>query len=101
MMESADLRQGNNLTVFRLLDGKRLGRLFFESQMCARHVVVAVVIAKTASQMPLVEHDDVVEELAPNRIDYPLDKGILPGRVRCGENLGDADGFTRRRNWPL
>ena len=51
--------------------------------------------------MPLVQHDDVVEELAPNRTDEALHEGILPGRVRCGENLGDADGFTRRRNWPL
>jgi hypothetical protein len=41
--------------------------------------------------MPLVQHDDVVEELAPNRTDEALHEGILPGRVRCGENLGDAD----------
>ncbi len=91
VMEAADLRQVNNPAVFRWLDCTRLGRLFFESEMCARPVVVAEVIAKTASQVLFVQHNYVVEELAPNRTDYPLDEGILPGRARCGENLGDAD----------
>jgi|GEM_PF-5319228 len=47
----------------------RLGRLFFEGQMCTRRMVVAEAIAKTASQMPLVQHDYVVEEFVPDRTD--------------------------------
>ncbi len=42
--------------------------------------------------MPLVEHDDVVEALAPNRADHPFDERILPGRPRGGANLRQAQG---------
>ena len=33
----------------------------------------------------------MVEELAADRPDHTLGEGILPGRSRGGENLGDAD----------
>ena len=33
--------------------------------------------------MPLVEHDDVVEALTPDRADHPFDERILPGRPRA------------------
>src|SRR5208282_6588477 len=41
------------------------------------------------AQMPLVDHDDMVQTLGANRADDPLDICILPGRVRCGDDLSD------------
>ena len=59
--------------------------------MRARAVIVAEVIAKTTTQVSLVEDDDVVEEFASDGANHAFDEGVLPGRPRCGENLGDAD----------
>ena len=50
------------------------------------------VVAEEALEMPLVEHDDVVEALAPDRADHPFDERILPGRSRGGANLRQAQG---------
>src|SRR5947209_18689784 len=41
--------------------------------------------------MSLVQDDYVVEELAADRADHALGERVLPGRTRCGEDLGDAD----------
>jgi len=43
--------------------------------------------------MSLVQDDHVVEELAADRADHALGERVLPGRTRCGEDLGDADAF--------
>src|SRR5437868_1344042 len=59
--------------------------------MRARRVVVAEIIAKTATQVSLVYNNHVIEELAADRTDQALGKGILPGRARCRENLADAE----------
>ena len=91
MVESADLRQRNDLTMRWRLDSTRFRRVFVESQVRARAVIVAEVIAKTTPQVSLVEDDDVVEEFASDGTDHELGEGILPGRARRGENLGDAD----------
>ena len=91
MVESADLRQRNDLTMRWRLDSTRFRRVFVESQVRARGVIVAEVIAETTPQVSLVEDDDVVEEFASDGTDQALGEGILPRRARRGENLGDAD----------
>src|SRR6267378_4173903 len=61
------------------------------SQVRTRAVGVAEVIAKTTTQVSLVEDDDVVEEFASEGADHALGEWVLPRRARRGENLGDAD----------
>ena len=91
VVESADLRQRNDLTMRWRLDSTRFRRVFVESQVRARAVIVADVIAETTPQVSLVEDDDVVEEFASDGTDHALGEGILPRRAGRGENLGDAD----------
>src|SRR6266478_3212281 len=91
VVESADLRQRNDLAMRGWLDGPRLRGVFGESQVRTRAVVVAEVIAKTTTQVSLVEDDDVVEEFASDGADHALGEWVLPRRARRGENLGDAD----------
>jgi hypothetical protein len=55
-----------------------------------RNVGVGEVRAKHASEVVFVEHDEEIEALAANRADDALGEGILPGRARCGEDLGNA-----------
>ena len=40
--------------------------------------------------MPLVQHDDMIQALAPNRSDHPFDEWTLPGRAVRGDDLLDA-----------
>ena len=91
MVESSDLRKRNDLAMRGRLDGTRLRRVFGESQVRTRVVVVAEVIAKTTTQVSLVEDDDVVEEFASDGADHALGEGVLPRRAGRSENLGDAD----------
>ena len=58
--------------------------------MGARGVVVREVTAQQASEMPFVEHDDVIEAFSSNRPDDALGEGILPGRSRRDEDLANS-----------
>ena len=90
-MESADLGQRNDAALLGSLNGARHGRILLEGEVGARPVVVAEVAAQTTSKVRLVQDDDVVEKIAADGSNYSLGEGVLPGRARCGEHLGDAD----------
>src|SRR2546422_4314008 len=63
-----------------------MGAVVVEGLMRARGVVVREVTAQQASEMPFVEHDDVIEAFPSNRSDDALREWILPGRA-----WGDED----------
>src|SRR3989449_11629548 len=46
--------------------------------------------AQQASEVPFVEHDDVIEAFSSNRPDDALGEGILPGRSRRDEDLANS-----------
>jgi hypothetical protein len=58
-------------------------------------MVVRDVRVEQSSQVPFVEDDDVVETLASDRPDDPLDIGILPGRPRRRVHDPQAEGNDR------
>ncbi len=99
-MESADLRQRNDMAVFGWLDGARLGRVFLERQVRTRAVVVAEVAAQTTTQVSLVQHDHVVEELAADRTDHALGERVLPDDRGAARTSAMPMPCTRRRNSP-
>ena len=45
------------------------------------------------SEMPFVDHDDVIETFPANRPDDALGEGILPGRSRGDEDLAHPQAF--------
>jgi hypothetical protein len=61
--------------------------------MQAGGVVVREVTAQQASEVPFIEHDDVIEAFPSNRADDALGEGILPGRPRGDEDLAHPQGF--------
>ena len=69
MMTSADLRGRNDAPARWRLYFTRMGALVVEGLMRAGGVVVREVAAQQASEMPFVEHDDVIEAFASNRAD--------------------------------
>ena len=56
--------------------------------MRAGGVVVGEIPTQQASEVPFVQHDDVIEAFPSNRADDALGEGILPGRPRGDEDLG-------------
>ena len=61
--------------------------------MRAGDIVVREVPAQQASEMPFVDHDDVIEAFASNRSDDALGEGILPGRPGGDEDLAHPQAF--------
>ena len=55
------------------------GRLLTQSEMCPVFVVIAQVFIHEPFQMPLVEHDDMVEQVPPTTLDESLCDSVLPG----------------------
>jgi hypothetical protein len=53
-------------------------------------MIVLKVIGEGSTQGVFLEHDAMVETLAPNGTNYPLYVGSLPRRARCRKNFADA-----------
>ena len=86
MMESAHLGKGNDRSLLRSLHRARLGGILVQGQVRSAPVIVGEIGFEQTVQVSLVEHDDVIQTLAPHRTDQPFDVRGLPRRVR-----GDAD----------
>ena len=80
MVKPADLRNRDHLAAVRRLDGASIRAVFVERQMRAGALIVVEIRGKDAAQIVLVDHNYMVQALAANRADDPLDIRILPGR---------------------
>ena len=63
MMQATDVRNGDDLTKHRRLDWPSVGRILVERKVSAGLVVVREVRGQNAPEVPLAEHDDMVEAL--------------------------------------
>ena len=78
MVKTADLRNRDHLAVVRRMAGAGIRAIFVEREMCPRTVIVVDVRRQDPAQMALIDHEYVIQALATNRADDPLDVGILP-----------------------
>ena len=78
MMQPADLRDRDDPATARRLDLAGKWRVAFERQVRSRLVVVGEIFAEDPKQVRFVEHDHVIQALAANRADEPLDVRALP-----------------------
>jgi len=60
-----------------------------QREMCANAVVIASISGQDSAQMGLVEYNDVVEALTPDRTDETLDIAVLPRRARRNGSVSD------------
>jgi hypothetical protein len=79
VVQAADAAKGDDLSGAGRFDGARDRRIAAERHVRSVPVVVVDVLADQAEQMPLAEHDDVVEQFAPQRPDPPLGESVLHG----------------------
>jgi hypothetical protein len=79
MMQAADLGESDNFPDPMCLYRPLLWAVLIEREMGSCSVVVVDVRRKYPAQMALVENDDMVQTLAPDRADDSFDIRILPG----------------------
>src|SRR5215472_6079596 len=72
------------------LNGPPKRRILAEREVRAGALVVIEVRFQDAPQTGLIQDDHVIQAFPTNRADQSLNVGVLPGRLRCCENLTDA-----------
>jgi hypothetical protein len=94
MVEPTDPRSGVHTRQLRgaRLDGTSPRRIFVEPEMRAVREVVPDVLAEKATEMPIIEHDDGVEQLTAEGADKALSHPVVPSLVRA-----NPDGAPRAR----
>ncbi len=98
MMESANLRKGDDLACFGALDRPGDRTVLTQGQVSTRAEVVVEVGCENAPQVPLADDDQVVEAFPPDRADHPFDEGVLPGRPGSRHDLLDPHGLDPGEN---
>src|SRR5882757_5861449 len=66
--------------------------------MRSHAVVIVRIVFQNPTQMFLVQDNDVVQTLAPDRSDQPFGKAVLPRRGRCNWLVSDAHGTQSARD---
>ena len=89
VVQTADFRHGDDGSDGCLSDRSSIRGVLFESEMRSAAVIVAKVRREDAPKMRLVQDDDVIETLPPDRADHALD-------VR---NRTSAMPMPARRRW--
>src|SRR5262245_26768375 len=89
-MKAADQREGHDRAARSRLNFSRMRAVVAERLVWTRGVVVGEIGTQEPTQMPLVEHDEVVEAFAVDGANNTLGEGILPRRVGRDGNLVNA-----------
>jgi hypothetical protein len=70
MVESTDFRECHHAPFRRRLNASWDGRVLLEGdlegEMCSRPVIIGEIAGQDTPQVPLAEHDHVVQTLAPD-----------------------------------
>src|SRR4030088_1423701 len=66
--------------------------------MRSHAVVIVRIVFQNPTQMFLVQDNDVVQTLAPDRSDQPFGKAVLPRRGRCNWLISDTHGTQSARD---
>ena len=90
MMQAPDFGDLHDPAHLRPLDRPPVWRGLLEREMGSGAVIVREVRGQKSAQMPLAEHDEMVEALAPHGADEPFRKRIRPRTARRREDFRDA-----------
>jgi hypothetical protein len=98
VMQATDIRNGDDLAEGRRLDWSFVGCILVERKMSAGAVVVREVGGQNAPQVPLAEHDDMVEAFASQEPISRSAKGFCHGLCGGVRSSSMPMPCTRRRN---
>src|SRR5262245_28426171 len=89
MVQAAQVRQRHDLAPLARLDCSRTGRVASQRQMGPCPMIIDEEGGEGSAQMPLAQHDEVVETVAADGADKALHVRILPGRLGRNQYLFD------------
>jgi hypothetical protein len=89
MVQAADFGKLHDLARRGEFDRSDIWSVLVEREMGARPMVVDQIASQDAAKVSLVQDEDVIQALAPDRADEPLHERLLPRTLRCRENLLD------------
>ena len=72
------------------LDGARVRCILAERNMSARVIIVGGEFRKNPPKMLFVDHDQMIDALAPDRPDQASNASVLPGCAERGGPIPDA-----------
>ena len=81
VVKSSHHWQSDDLTSFRRFNRTRFGTILVESSVRAMAVIILKILGEHVVQMSSLEHNHLVQTLAPDGADQALSEGILPGRT--------------------
>ena len=79
MMETAHLREGNNVACGGKLHATRPWAVLVEREMGSGVMMILKIARQDAAQVTLAEDDNVIQAFTADRTDETLDMGVLPG----------------------
>ena len=79
MMQTADLREGNNVARGGKLHATRPWAVLVQREMRSGVVMILKIARQYAAEVTLVEDDNVIQTFTADRTDETLGVGILPG----------------------
>jgi hypothetical protein len=71
-VQSTNLRHGHDWPYFWRLNESRHGRVLLQREMRSRSVIVIEIRIENSTQRGFMEHDHMIEALAPNGTNHPL-----------------------------
>jgi hypothetical protein len=98
VVESADLRNGDDPAAWWRFDSSGLGTVVVERLVWPRGVVVGGVGVQESAEVGLAQNEEVIQALAPDGADHPLHEGVLPGRAGAVRISRIPMLLTRRAN---
>jgi len=100
MMQASYFGKDNNIPMLRSLDRAKLRSVLAQSQVSPALVIVCEVGSEYALQVTLVEHDDMIQAIAPNGANQPLNVGRLPRRARSNSDLFQSQSLGPAPKFP-
>ncbi len=79
MMQASNLGNCDNVSLMGRRRSARDRRIFRQSQMRSRLIVIDEIVFQDPAQMPFVEDDHVIKALATDGPYNPFDVTVLPG----------------------
>lgn len=92
VMQAAQMWEGHDTAAAWRFHGTQFRRIVHQSHMRPAPVIIGQVGRHDLLQLPFVEHQKVIQTLAPQRADEPFHIRILPRRPGCNDHFLHVQG---------
>src|SRR5215469_14955503 len=97
MVQPTDFPDLNDPASLEILNGSGFRGIFIQRQMRPQAMVITEVTFQNSTQVPLVDHDHVVQAFSANTSDNPFRVAVLPRTSGRYRNLLDTKSIDSRR----